>query len=118
MSFNSSGVNLKGQFNLKTTDPIDGRYVITTKEEYEELTKKADNKALYLYPGLSFTVAPKDDTETAALNNVGVVAGEYQVAVDGKTVYKVPKFTIASEIPSLSTPGVLGDIIVVVNTGN
>ncbi len=116
MSFNSNGVNLKGQFNLKNTDPIDGRYVITTSEEYTELTKTADGKALYLYPGLSFTVAPKDDTETTALSNSGVVAGEYQVAADGQTVYKVPKFTIASAIPTASTPGVLGDIIVVVNT--
>jgi CubicO group peptidase (beta-lactamase class C family) len=119
MSFNSNGVNLKGQFNLKTTDPIDGRYVITTADEYAALTDVDDeDKALYLYPGLSFTVAPKDDDETDALNNAGVVAGEYQVAADGKTVYKVPKFTIASEIPSPSTPGVLGDIIVVVNTNS
>lgn len=114
MSFNSSGVNLKGQFNLKTTDPIDGRYVITTKEEYEEFTKKADGKALYLYPGLIFTIT----TELTLKDGTKKVPGAYQVAADGQTVNKVPKFTIADTIPNDSTPGVLGDIIVVVNTGN
>ena len=118
MSFNSNGVNLKGQFNLKNTDPIDGRYVITTKAEYEKLTKTDAGKALYLYPGLSFTVAPKDDDNTDDLNNAGVVAGEYQVAADGKTVYKVPKFTIRSSPPEEDTSGVIGDIVVVVKSGS
>ena len=105
MSFNSNGVNLKGQFNLKNTDPIDGRYVITTKEEYESM------KNLALYPGLMFTIT----NELTLSNGTKKVPGVYQVAADGITVNKVPKFTISTTIPTASTSGyVEGDIIVVI----
>jgi hypothetical protein len=92
------------KFQVKALSPVEVAYLETIKSVSRIAKRKGK--------------APKDDDETDALNNAGVVAGEYQVAADGKTVYKVPKFTIASEIPSPSTPGVLGDIIVVVNTNS
>lgn len=81
MSFNSNGgTNLKGQFNLKNTDPIDGRYVITSLAEYNALTAKDGETPKFLYPGLTFTVT-KDLNET-------IKAGNYTVDSDGKTINK------------------------------
>jgi len=111
MSFNTNGVNLKGQFNLKNTDPIDGRFVVTTKAEYEDLTRlDASGKALYLYPGLTFTVS----TDLTLNSGVKKPSGTYQVAADGKTINKIPKITILSSSPTDATPGEVGDICIVV----
>ena len=85
MSFNSSGVNLKGQFNLKNTDPIDGRYLVTSVAEYEALTSEDDSGPKFLYPGLTFTV-----TTNLTLNNGTIVkAGNYQVDINGKVVASI-----------------------------
>ena len=128
MSFNSNGVNLKGQFNLKNTDPIDGRYIITSTDEYEKMTTKlSSDSAVYLYPGLMFTVTTElilsnktnfvvpNVYKTNADGKKVVVPGAYQVAADGLTVNKVPKFTMSPTIPDDDTPGVIGDIVVVFN---
>lgn len=133
MSFKSPGVNLKGQFNLKNTDPIDGRYVITTAEEYEEMTKLSSGSAVYLYPGLMFTVTTeltlsKKSTfvvpnvyKTDANDNKIVVPGVYQIDADGQTVNRVPKFTIVNNVDDLNNTtnpnniisGNIGDVCIV-----
>ena len=110
MSFDSKGgVNLKGQFNLRNTDPIDGRYVITSKEEYEEMTTLSSNSAVYLYPGLMFTVT----TALVLTDGTKRAPGTYQVAADGITINKVPNITVSNELPN-TNDHVIGDICIVV----
>lgn len=76
MSFNSSGVTLTSQFNLKSKQPLDGRYVITNETELENLI------SLALYPGLEFAV-----TENLTLTDGSIVnAGFYKVDIDGETI--------------------------------
>ncbi len=78
MSFNSGGTTLSAQFNLKSQQPIDGRYIITTKEEYQEM------RSIALYPGLSFTV-----TQTLELDDGSIITeGFYKVGIDGVTITK------------------------------
>ena len=87
MSFNSNGVNLKGQFNLKNTDPIDGRYLVTSADEYESLVSKGDDGIpKFLYPGLTFTV-----TEDLTLSDgtTTIKAGHYQVDLNNNVVASI-----------------------------
>lgn len=86
MSFNSNGVNLKGQFNLKNTDPIDGRYLVTSEDEYESLVSKGDDGIpKFLYPGLTFTVTK----ELTLSDNTVVKAGHYQVDLNNNVVASI-----------------------------
>lgn len=87
MSFNGNGVQLKGQFHLKNTDPIDSRYVITSQEEYNALIEKDDSNPKFLYPGLTFTV-----TADEVANGKGV----YRVATDGTMTINKLEFSSPS----------------------
>jgi hypothetical protein len=85
MSFKSSGVNLKGQFHLKNTDPIDSRYIITSKDEYDTLISKDSNDYKFLYPGLTFAVIVS--TAFTGADNKTINTGIYQVG----TGYSIDK---------------------------
>lgn len=80
MSFKTSGVNLKGQFHLKNTDPIDSRYIITSSEEYNELISKDGADYKFLYPGLAFAVIV-NEAFTGADNKL-INTGIYQVGTN------------------------------------
>ena len=93
MSFNSGGVTLTGQFDLKSKQPIDGRYVIVSKAELIALLTTA------LYPGLEFTLTLS--AEAAGTTEVTLTAadsatyagtykiGTYKVKPDGQTVIRI-----------------------------
>lgn len=81
MSFLSNGVELMTQFTFRQNDPIDGRYVIVSTEEYDALMS-------FLYPGLVFTVTTDlewKDKDSEKITKA-VKAGHYRVKVDGKTI--------------------------------
>ena len=82
MSFNSGGTTLSAQFNLKSKQPIDGRYIITSKEEYDSM------KSIALYPGLSFVVTSNFTDATGT----EITKGFYKVDLDGETVIKQEQF--------------------------
>jgi hypothetical protein len=82
MSFNTNGVNLKGQFHLKNTDPIDSRYIIASAEEYKALLEKDNDVPKFLYPGLTFAVLTDFTTDDGQTISKGIyqVNTDYQVA--------------------------------------
>ena len=106
MSFKTGGTPLSGQFHLKSTDPIDSRYVITSLEEYTALLSADDyGKPKYLYPGLVFTI-------TANLTLSGDIikeAGRYQVLADGISIERIHNVFIQVSKPEPSY-GCYGDI--------
>lgn len=93
MSFNSGGVTLTGQFDLKSKQPIDGRYIIVSKAELIALLTTA------LYPGLEFTLTLS--AETAGTTQVTLTAsdsatyagdykiGTYKVKPDGINIMRI-----------------------------
>ena len=80
MSYNTGGVVLSGQFNLKSTSPIDGRYVIVSETELKAMIADA------LYPGLQFTITnditTSDTTITDKFGSGSIKAGTYIVSPD------------------------------------
>lgn len=66
MSYSSGGVVLSGQFDLKSTSPIDGRYVIVSVAELKAMIADA------LYPGLQFTLTVDvNTTDTTIIGKFG-----------------------------------------------
>ena len=78
MSFNSNGVTLTSQFNLKSKQPLDGRYVITNQTELANLL------SLALYPGLEFML-----TADVTHNSTTYKAGVYKVDSAGTSVNRI-----------------------------
>lgn len=93
MSFNSGGVTLTGQFDLKSKQPIDGRYVIVSKAELIALLTTA------LYPGLEFTLTLSAETTgttqvTLTASDSATYAGDYKVGTykvkpDGVNIMRI-----------------------------
>lgn len=86
MSYSSGGVVLSGQFDLKSTSPLDGRYVIVSEAELKAMIADA------LYPGLQFTITADittTDTDIIAKFGSGTIkAGTYIVSPDKNKITK------------------------------
>lgn len=93
MSFNSGGVTLTGQFDLKSKQPLDGRYIIVSKAEFVALVTTA------LYPGLEFTLTLSEEAEgtteiTLTATDSATYAGTYKIGTykvkpDGVNIMRI-----------------------------
>ena len=83
MSYKSGGVNTTSQFHLNTEIPLDSRFVIANKEEYQALLNETGK-----YEGLQFAV-----TSDLTLDDGTVIkAGFYRVGLDKKTISDVDEY--------------------------
>lgn len=98
MSFNSGGTTLSAQFNLKSKQPLDGRYIITTAEEYNSM------KSIALYPGLTFAVVPADGASFIDDAGYTVTEGFYRVDLDGTTIIKLDNNVVSTFEDLINNP--------------